>query len=685
METLREQFAKELKNLEITNEDIITARFVTIKFKRRALKVHSDKTHTGDDEEFKELLNDYKRVIDAIEKIGNNEEKMDVKTDLQEFFQKHNLAKEFTQSWTIFIEKENLEGWNREMVKRFPDPKFLQGNGTQFKSSIEEGNVFTTLYDVSVPKMNIQGNQRSIRKFVIDVLPEIYRAVSEGSHIGAQKRNALPLNTRVKLSAETTYTCDICDKKYIRKPALRKHIQVKHATTVGDVQNRMCLSSQPIPLPSSISFVENDDDSQEEDDAPLTLEENDEVVEETGPQQVETNWQCSECGEMFTTETQLTEHMSQEHKDESWQCTKCGKTYGEERQLNDHVQDHYRKYEKAFELLERRHEALKEKYEEAIKKNKEYAKDIFKYITENAELKSNAETDAEALADTLSINQVLVEEIKVKDKIIETNELINKNKKNDEDEILIEDTGTTINGSEGTWSTTKKPQLAGNMYACEKCDQTFPTKTEHNKHKTEAHVNTQNGRVFTCITCDSKFESEHSVKQHMQSKHKSASSFPVGHPQRYARVQPSSMNIACTKCNKRFATGNQVEDHMSEHDEDSKFTNPQDAKLCRYFRRGRCLKGDTCSYKHQTPPVCNKGPECVFLAQNRCRFHHPGYLNNNDKSMKQRECKFKNDCWKISTCSYFHPQQGFQFVQRSSRPPRYMGTSVRNMDLWRDY
>ena len=106
---------------------------------------------------------------------------------------------------------------------------------------------------------------------------------------------------------------------------------------------------------------------------------------------------------------------------------------------------------------------MKEKYEEAIKKNKEYAKDIFKYITQNAELKSNAETDAEALADTLSINQVLVEEIKVKDKIIETNELINKNKKNDEDEVLIEDTGTTMNGSEGTWSTTKKPQLAGNM------------------------------------------------------------------------------------------------------------------------------------------------------------------------------------------------------------------------------
>ena len=466
---------------------------------------------------------------------------------------------------------------------------------------------------------------------------------------------------------------------------------MKHASTVGDVQNRMCIASQPIPLPLiQSSVVGKDDDYQEKEDNndPVTLEEQDEVVEEIGPQQVETNWQCSECGEMFNSEAQLTEHMSQDHNDERWQCNICGKAFIEESQINSHVQDHNRKNEKALELLERRHEALKEKYEEAIKKNKEYAKDIFKYIKENAELKANAETDAEALADTLSINQVLVEEIKVKDKIIETNEMINKSKNADVDEVMIENSEKTFNCSECTWSTTKEIHLAGHMvkhivgqYACAKCEQTFKTKTEHDKHKTEAHVNKQNGRMFKCITCDSTFESEHSVKQHMQSKHKSASSFPVGHPQRYARALPPSQNIACTKCNKRFATGNQIEDHMTEHDKESEFKNPRDDKICRYFRKGRCLKGDMCHFKHQTPPVCNKGPNCVFFAQNRCRFYHPGGSNNNNKSMKQRECKFKINCWNITTCSYFHPQQDFQFLRKSNRPPQY----VQNMDVWRDY
>ena len=37
-----------------------------------------------------------------------------------------------------------------------------------------------------------------------------------------------------------------------------------------------------------------------------------------------------------------------------------------------------------------------------MKKNKEYAKDVFKYIKENTDLKNNAEKDAETLADTLS-------------------------------------------------------------------------------------------------------------------------------------------------------------------------------------------------------------------------------------------------------------------------------------------
>ena len=107
MENLRKQFISELRNLEIGEDELLTGKLVTQKFRKKALKVHSDKTGKEDDEEFKQLLNDYNAVKNAIKELSD--ETMEVeseKSDLQNFFERHNFAKEFSQSWTIFVEKE---------------------------------------------------------------------------------------------------------------------------------------------------------------------------------------------------------------------------------------------------------------------------------------------------------------------------------------------------------------------------------------------------------------------------------------------------------------------------------------------------------------------------------------------------------------------------------------------------
>ena len=62
MENLRRQFESEIKNLEISEEELLTVKLVTQKFRKKALKAHSDKTGKEDDEEFKQLLNDYNTV-----------------------------------------------------------------------------------------------------------------------------------------------------------------------------------------------------------------------------------------------------------------------------------------------------------------------------------------------------------------------------------------------------------------------------------------------------------------------------------------------------------------------------------------------------------------------------------------------------------------------------------------------
>ena len=144
MENIRKDFKKELKNLEISEEEELTVKLVTRKFKKKALKVHSDKNREKDDEEFKELLNDYNNLKEAISEVVKDVNVEDEQTDLQSFFEKHNFAREFSQSWTIFVEKEKVNTWKNIMSSLYPDYKNTQGNGTQFKTQVEERIVYTT-------------------------------------------------------------------------------------------------------------------------------------------------------------------------------------------------------------------------------------------------------------------------------------------------------------------------------------------------------------------------------------------------------------------------------------------------------------------------------------------------------------------------------------------------------------
>ena len=99
MENLKKEHENELKNLEIDEDELLTVKLVTRKFKRKALKVHSDKTGTMDDEEFKQLLNDYNKVKNALNELSDETDEEDSEqSDLQNFFEQHNFAKEFSQS-----------------------------------------------------------------------------------------------------------------------------------------------------------------------------------------------------------------------------------------------------------------------------------------------------------------------------------------------------------------------------------------------------------------------------------------------------------------------------------------------------------------------------------------------------------------------------------------------------------
>ena len=75
-------------------------------------------------------------------------------------------------------------------------------------------------------------------------------------------------------------------------------------------------------------------------------------------------------------------------------------------------------------------------------------------------------------------------------------------------------------------------------------------------------------------------------------------------------------------------------------------------KICRYFAKGGCLKGNECIFSHpsekqvESAPVCRNGLECRYLANGVCKFyhrqkwfqraHHKETQHRNNKHVEQR-------------------------------------------------
>ena len=320
-------------------------------------------------------------------------------------------------------------------------------------------------------------------------------------------------------------------------------------------------------------------------------------------------------------------------------------------------------------------------------------------IKENTNLKEEAKRDAEVLQDTINMNQVLMEEIKVKDDIIKASDSIseiNNAKDNHQraNKENIESLGDTIRCSVCDWRTNNKSHMQGHMikhragqYICQKCKETFQTTEELNNHVARSHEvqttgTSNNQEMSNCSYCDKTFINMHSVQQHISSKHKTPTSLPVGHPEwnkQKEKQRYSVGSIQCVKCSKTFSSGKEIDNHMREHSDEEEtnapFVEQGEIKICRYFRRGFCFKGSSCKFKHSEgyeqksfTPKCRKGESCFFLRQNRCKFVHDGIGKQNNNT-EDRECRYKNNCRKIRTCSFIHPSKDFRIPQQMNWPP----------------
>ena len=235
MDEFRTKFADELKRLEVSDEEEVTAKILSTKFKKKALKVHPDKNgEVTDDEEFKTLLNDYKSCMDALSLLLKDEVDKE-KNDMAEFFAKNNVTKENTNSYTVLIENEMNGEWKDafKKMKLSIEPMKLKHGGTQYKTEVLGNIVSLSHYENpsnGQSKLLIQGNMFHIKTFIIENLPLMYQKMS--TKIKKRDLKNVKPKQNVSLRAlngkEITFNCDQCDVTYRRKFYLEKHIRDKH-------------------------------------------------------------------------------------------------------------------------------------------------------------------------------------------------------------------------------------------------------------------------------------------------------------------------------------------------------------------------------------------------------------------------------------------------------------------------
>ena len=253
MEEFRKTYTEELKRLDVSDDEELTTKMLSSKFKKKALKVHPDKTgEVNQDEEFKNLLNDYKRCTEALSLILKDEADQE-QNEMAEFFVKHNLTKENTNSFTVLIENDKNVDWKDALkkMKLETEPKNLVNGGTQYKTEVLGNWVYIPHYanpSNGQSKLLIQGSMFHIKTFIIQILPVLYQKMCIKLKKRDQK-NVQPkqnIAIRALLGKEITFKCDQCDVTYKRKINLVKHMRSKHPTQAKQIEK----AAKVLVLPS---------------------------------------------------------------------------------------------------------------------------------------------------------------------------------------------------------------------------------------------------------------------------------------------------------------------------------------------------------------------------------------------------------------------------------------------------
>ena len=704
------EFIKDLETLEIEVKENLTIKFVTTKYRNLAKERHPDK-EGGSNFNFHELQTAYRRVIEHLEEVNNEG---DTEHNFEkEFFMTNNVMKKCIRSFVVYIQDHLVREWKCVLQKHLKVHNDDKGR-TIFKS----GEITITLYEKPKKdprsKLHIQSNdQRKNLFYIMDNLASLYQEVST--------MNSNPLQAMKFKRLEKAH-CNECGKQYTNKKGLNLHMQRMHQKKSISACPTLNIGDEKEPNPKIGSIPENDPAQTEE----LELDENlvrDIIfdidmdifaLDNTGPAITPDNvpvnitsvesLQCEECGELFSSEIELEEHVKNQQDIIIFKCNPCGNTFPTISDLETHLQNtHEQLLNYNLEEKDKVIAAMKETNNHIIiknvsldKENKRLKLAVNQSETEKVKLKKDIEGLRELLHAALGENTILNETIKLqkhfeKDKenedviIVEvkqvTEENLGQKKKCDKCEFV-----TCV----PKYMKGHKVKHTGQFLCQQGCKEKFLTIENLDKHIRLIHSNKKddNQPCFKCDKCEEIFDAKHKLRLH--------------HTKKHVIIQPK---FKCEYCNEVFTIIDEKKRHMEQCSLGFHTVNP---KMCRYFAKGSCLK-ENCTFLHTkypsnaTTPLCRNGIWCWYFSMGICKFSHsegglsypesnrqskdPHTRNAHSNSPKIPQsratrgwCHYMEDCTRVPRCPFSHYDQDFPSLVKHNPPE-----NQENIQAWQEY
>ena len=696
----KDTIEKELQLLKIDPTKELTIRSVTLKYKEIAKLVHPDRPG-GNTNDFQEILIAYRTIIKFIE---DNQEGSDNAYDYEaQFFMRNNFMKMCTTSYVVYIQEKLANSWKRVLQRHLAIQK-LDDIRVIFKSN----NITITLYEHPKkdprPKIHIQSSDMSKNlDFIVEKLTVFYREVCDTAE------NAIGIEYHIQERKKST--CNVCGKILVNNKGLRNHITRMHAKSIendtsksiaGDllhVEQSLASRNQieegstflvvrpsldlPIsPLHKKVRFDKHLDHTDTEKDSTVVEKIILELLDTStltscANDQVESNFQCGENGEISDTVGELESHMSNQH--EVINCKQCKEL---ELKNTDLLKQVVRLEEENKDVVDK-HDILTRKNVSLDKEVKMLKLALKEIGVEKEQIKKELVDSQETLMKTIKENTVLNDEVKVKNDLIF--ELMS-NEDNTQNEIEV------IND-----------EINVEKFKCSKCKFETKDKTTLTRHVIEAHETLVDCRKG----CNRKFKSQSSLNDHYKDKHNEKTTpiqtekeFQCTKCERKFNLQAelikhceevhTFVRITCNICGYVKLSKENMEEHIKAHHTEFKSVRKQ---ICRYFMRGYCVKGASCKFTHvnqhesaghrqqehgNLPPECRNGINCRYLRIGVCKFnHHVGnYISHSFGNAQHGDwCYFGNNCIRTH-CMYKHPRQVFLQRQQSNHPPIVMRTNV---------